>query len=403
MLWIAVLAVWAVMRLLQFLWNRNGRNWKGWEGDHEVPLTLWEYMEWGQMKKDLEDYVYFSWHYLCKVMKECWSVIILVQCWEMYWRLPMTGCEDVERQLVKILFLKGGSLMHQMYFQQCRTAKKVESIEVKQGHMEYRDSERACKDRSRHVAKLVSGYKPEMGDKIFLERGLRSHFEQVMESVQVAAPGEHLQADVAPDTGLQGYWKMLCTEVSLRHCRDVMAKRLHAIAGSLSDGGANLKKLIAMKSDAAKAMVMEDKILQDKFRAAPAAQLKEAKEKYENKWTAVESDRFLNNLKIKGIEFWTPLEGTADWAECDWNLKQCPYAGLLALKSQLLERREEIESMLSHALEWSGPAKMEMRMHLLEDMPDLVEQFLKEMESTGGSSAGEAVQTAVQRRSSAAS
>ena len=130
MLWIAVLAVWAVMRLLQFLWNRNGRNWKGWEGDHEVPLTLWEYMEWGQMKKDLEDYVYFSWHYLCKVMKECWSIIILVQCWEMYWRLPMTGCEDVERQLVKILFLKVGSLAQQMYFQQCRTAKKVESIEV---------------------------------------------------------------------------------------------------------------------------------------------------------------------------------------------------------------------------------------------------------------------------------
>ena len=117
----------------------------------------------------------------------------------------------------------------------------------------------------------------------------------------------------------------------------------------------------------------------------------------------MESDRFLNNLKIKGIEFWTPLEGTADWAECDWNLKQCPYAGLLALKSQLLERREEIESMLSHALEWSGPAKMEMRMHLLEDMPDLVEEFLKEMESSGGSSAGEAVQTAVQRKSSAAS
>ena len=72
---------------------------------------------------------------LCKVMKECWSVIILVQCWEMYWRLPMTGCEDVERQLVKILFLKGGSLMHQMYFQQCRTAKKVESIETKQRRM----------------------------------------------------------------------------------------------------------------------------------------------------------------------------------------------------------------------------------------------------------------------------
>ena len=117
--------------------------------------------------------------------------------------------------------------------------------------------------------------------------------------------------------------------------------------------------------------------MQDKFRAAPAAQLKEAKEKYENKWSSVEADRFLNNLKIKGIEFWTPLEGTADWAECDWNLKKCPYAGLYALKSQVLERREEIEQMMSHALEWSGPAKMEMKMHLLEDMPDLVEEFLR--------------------------
>ena len=391
MVWIAVLGVWAVARLLQFLWNSNAETWTSWDGEHEIKVTLWQYVQWGQLKADLKAYIYFSWHFLCKVMKECWSIIILVQCWEMYWRLPLTGCEDVERQLVKILFLKGGSLGHQMYFQQCRTAKKVENIEVKQGHLEFRDSERACKDRTRHVAGLVEGYKPDVGDKVFLERGLRSQFEQVMEGVQVGAPNEPLQPEAAPDTGLQGYWRLLCTEVLLRHCRDVLGLRLNAICRNLADAGASLERNAALKSEDAKKDAVEDKILQDKFRAAPAEKLKEAKETYEGRWSTKKSSRFLNNLKLHTVEFWTPLQTTAEWSECNWNLQDCQYAAMYAMKSQVLERRAELEQMFSYALEWAGGAKSEMKIHMMEDMPPLVQAFMQDLESSGALSAGEAV------------
>ena len=391
MLWTAVLAVWAVARLLQFWWNSNSRTWSSWDGDQEVLVTFWQYVQWGQLKADLKAYIYFSWHFLCKVMKECWSIIILVQCWEMYWRLPQEGCEDVERQLVKILFLKSGSLLHQMYFQQCRTAKKIDSIEVKQGHMEYRDSERACKDRTRHVAKLVEGYKPEVGEPIYLERGLRSHFEQVMETVQLGS-GEPLQSEAAPDTGLQGYWKMLCTEVLLRHCRDILGLRLHAVASSLADAGSSLKKTLALKSEQAKQDAVEDKILQDKFRAAPAEKLKEAKKRYEGKWTWSSHHRFLMNLQIEKVEFWTPMKSCGEWAECSWNLQKCQYAAMYALKSQVLERKVELEQMMKHALEWAGTASFEMQLHMMEDMPPLVQDFLRELQNSGAQSTGEAVQ-----------
>ena len=397
-MWIAVLAAWAVARLLQFLWNSNAETWTTWDGDHEIQVNFWQYVQWGQLKADLKSYIYFSWHFLCRVMKECWSIIILVQCWEMYWRLPQGGCEDVERQLVKILFLKGGSLGHQMYFQQCRTAKKVESIEVKQGHMEYRDSERACKDNTRHVAKLVEGYKPEVGDQIYLERGLRSQFEQVMVGVKVQAPDEPLRAEAAPDTGLHGYWRLLCTEVLLRHCRDVLGMRLNAICSSLSDAGASLQRSLALKSEEAKKYAVEDKILQDKFRAAPAESLKEAKKTYEGRWSTKQSSRFLNNLKLRNVNFWSPLQTTADWSECNWTLEECPYAAMYAMKSQILERRTEMEQMFTYALEWAGGAKSEMKIHMMEDMPPLVKAFLQDLESSGALSAGEAVQPVQQRR-----
>ena len=71
MVWIAVLAAWAVARLLQFLWNSNAETWTSWDGEHEIKVTLWQYVQWGQLKADLKAYIYFSWHFLCKVMKEC--------------------------------------------------------------------------------------------------------------------------------------------------------------------------------------------------------------------------------------------------------------------------------------------------------------------------------------------
>ena len=168
--------------------------------------------------------------------------------------------------------------------------------------------------------------------------------------------------------------------------------RLHAVCRNLSDAGASLERNLALKSEEAKKDSVEDKILQDKFRAAPAEKLKEAKETYEGRYSTKKSSRFLNNLKLRNVEFWTPLQTTADWSECNWSLQDCQYAAMYAMKSQVLERRVELEQMFSYALEWAGGAKSEMKIHMMEDMPPLVKAFMQDLESSGGSSAGEAVQ-----------
>ena len=101
MVWLGVLAAFAVGRLLEFLLGGQ-KNWKTWDGDHPLDVTFWQHVKAGQLQIDMKDYWYYSWHFICKVMKEIWSCVLIVGCWE--------GQEDVERQLVKILFLKGASL-----------------------------------------------------------------------------------------------------------------------------------------------------------------------------------------------------------------------------------------------------------------------------------------------------
>ncbi len=59
MLGIAVLAVFAVARFLQFLLGGH-KNWKVWDGDHGDDVSFLEYLQHNQMKVDLLEYFYWS-------------------------------------------------------------------------------------------------------------------------------------------------------------------------------------------------------------------------------------------------------------------------------------------------------------------------------------------------------
>ena len=83
MVWIAILAAIAVARLLEFLLLKE-ENWRIWDGANPMDVTFWEYVKAGQLQIDMKAYWFYSWHFICKVMKEIWSCVLIVACWEMY-------------------------------------------------------------------------------------------------------------------------------------------------------------------------------------------------------------------------------------------------------------------------------------------------------------------------------
>ena len=299
----------------------------------------------------------------------------------------MLGQEDVERQLVKIVFLKSGSLGHQMYFQQCRTAKKVENMEKKQGYMERRDSERVNKDRTRHIAAHLSAYDEACGPVVWLERHLRTAYATIMESFGGLAgtaferqPGD----EDCLDAGTLGYWRMICTEVCLRHCRDMLGRRLFRIAESLGDGGESLSRMEHMKDPKFKEKSAENKVKKDKFKTSPAEMIHEACRDNWKTWEQTDI-RYLKNLSLEA-NWWKPLQDLAEWGMCSWNLECCNAPQLLECKDQILERRREMEGMMTYALEWSGGSSKEMEVYMMEDMPGLAQSFLQNLAGGGGSS-----------------
>ena len=387
-MWIAVLAVFAVARLLEFILFPQ-KNWKVWDGEHAEDVTFLQYVMSQQLKIDLKEYFYWSWHYLMKVMKECWSCILIVGLWEMYWRLPMDGEKDLERQLKKILFLKGAALGHQSWFQQCRTAKQVENIDMKVNYMERRSSKKENACRTRHLAQSVAAFDPLLGGVIWLERQLRTAFATVMEKVGATyGRGEAEEAVGAPDAGIMGYWRMLCTEVCLRHCRDVMCRRLQFIAESLSDAGVAIGRAAGKEQQE---KVMKDAVLKEKFRAAPAATIGGAVKYFSGRTWVETEERYLKNCSLK-LKFWDPVASLDEWSCCSWELDLCSSALLLETKSQIVERREEIQDVMKYAVEWAGASSAEMKAFMMENMPPLVQEFMVEVEGGSGGSSMEAVQ-----------
>ena len=374
-----ICAVVAVLKCLELFWKRNEEVWQ--IGDDYVDLKT--YMK-EQMKWDFLEHVYWSYHFCVKVMKEMYVICLLVKCWSEYLRMPGDAPLELQEELKAVIFLKIGVVQMQMLFTQQRLLKCEEKSLAKLSYMEKRQSRKHAEDRTRHTANSLKTYDSSIGDKIYLERDLRSSFEVIMEKV----PPMQVSSDGALDVGYLGLWSLHCTEVLLRGCRDILVSRLQLIADCLADSGVKLMKSERMKQWK---YVEDQKMKKMEFQAAPRKVIAEIVKKQSHLDWWRKDDRFLENVGMKEVKFWTPLKDHADWRLCSWKLEESQTPNEVALKSQLLERKDELEVLFQYMKEFCGDdlaAKEVLKDFALNPQPGLVKAFWN---TTEGGSSGQAV------------
>ena len=157
---------------------------------------------------------------------------------------------------------------------------------------------------------------------------MRAHFEGYMNAAQMFGKDRN-------GGFLKNVWSMVCSEVQLRFCRDVVAGRLMSVESG--------------------------------EKQAPEKIAKDVK--------------LLGNLKIQWCGFWSPLN------EESWNemaqLEGCESHFLeMCLVDQLLERKVELQEMADKAKD------EEQKTVLFENMPDLVWSWLQKKSGSSGSYGG---------------
>ena len=224
-----------------------------------------------------------------------------------------------------------------------------------------------------------------IGDKVWRERSLRSYFEKVMESMGVWAVGADAEG-AAPDCGWWGYWRLLATEVLLRHCRDILQARAGAIAACLADGGHKLDLLADAKDEASKKYIGDQKMKLEKFRSAPMETIEKCKKNATGAsgwWTLEDDIRFLKNLGMRNVEFFEPLMSMEEWMECSWHKTSCKTPQEWGMKHQLMERKMEIFDIMKISAFEARDHVVEMKEYLMEDMPALMWSMWKQQNESG--------------------
>jgi len=174
-------------------------------------------------------------------------------------------------------------------------------------------------DICRQVSQDVCSYEESCGNQLWLQRRLRDHYEAWMKANGGIA-------DLKKK--LVCLWSMVCTEVLLRNCRDIVAKRW-----SFMEAGETMP--------------------QEKF----SKHLK-----------------ILRNLAIDFSSFWSPMDeeawGHLEALEPEHYMETC-------LKSQLLERKLELVEYFQKAGDYVSIERM------LVGMPELVKSFWQASQSSG--------------------
>ena len=381
---------WAVvvLKIMEILWKKDEPTWKVYEPklERDVWVNLKDYLKYYCLQ-EVKEYIFWSWHFVWKVVKEVWSVVVLVKIWQLYWSLPVNTSAEMEKEVMKCIFLKTGCVALQVHFNVCRINKAVGECRDKLAYMEKRQSKDAADERGRWMMNSLMEYDEDKGHVIWLERSLRSYFDKVMEAMKAWTTGGADSEETAPDWGWWGFWRLLATEVLMRHCRDVLQQRAGYIAACLADGGAKMDEYNGEKSAAAKKYIAEQKTKMETFRNAPMETVKNAKKKAEEKWWGlVDAMRFLKNLSLKTVEFYKPLETMDDWRLCSWKKIECCTPQEWSLKHQLMERKLEISAIMRVSCVESREQVEIMKDYLMEGMPPLMQSLWKEVNETGGSS-----------------
>ena len=377
-----------VLKIMEILWHKDEATWKVYEPrlEREVWVDLKDYLKL-YFLKDVKEYIFWSQYFFWKVVKECWSVVVLVKIWQLYWRLPVDTSEELEKAVMQCIFLKTSCVALQIHFNVCRINKAVGECRDKLSYMEKRQSKDAADERGRWMMNSLREYDEERGHKVWLERSLRSYFDKVMEAMKAWTTGGPDSEETAPDWGWWGFWRLLATEVLLRHCRDVLQQRASYIAECLADGGAKMNQHAEVKSEEGKKYVADQKAKMEGFRRSPMKTVKDAKQMQQYNWWNLKDDmKYLKNLSLEEMVFYKPLQSMDEWRLCSWKKKQCCTPQEWSLKHQMQERRMEIMDILRVSCVESRDQVQIMKDYLMEGMPPLLQSMWKDVNETGGSS-----------------
>jgi hypothetical protein len=177
-------------------------------------------------------------------------------------------------------------------------------------------------DICRQVCGDIGSYEAKQENRMWLCRRMRDHFEGWMKANEGLGDSEKMK--------LKKIWSLVCTEVMLRACRDIVAARsYHMEAGETME---------------------------------PSKQ--------------VEHCRMLENLQISWCTFWCCVQEGAGWEDVE-NLV-CSHYVEVCLQDQLVERKEELKD---YAANVKKPCSLDV---LFAGMPALVWSFVQKPGSSSG-------------------
>jgi hypothetical protein len=265
-----------------------------------------------------------GWQFVKFILRELWWAAVLAAVFY-YCEGGTGGAKDIVKATFMIRFLKiPFEVLHIMKYDMQHY---LQGILEKLSYVERRlmRENYGTGDATRQLGQDMEAYEPFFGNRRWLQRRLRSHFEDWMKAADTTFTG--MQGTIRQR--LKMIWSMVCSEVQLRACRDIVASRANAAENGVQQKGEKVAKQM----------------------------------------------KILANLKIGWCTFWKPVK-EQDWHDME-NLVPEHYLEL-CLQSQLVERKEELQEIADNA---KTDADKEA---LFVGMPDLVKSFVKMSGSSGG-------------------
>ena len=143
-----ICAVIVALKGFELFLERKKETWKIWVHKEEMHVDLWSCIKDGHMQWDLKEHLYWSWHFLVKVVKEMWVCCLLAKCWSEYLRMPEDAPADLQEELKGVIFLKFGVVQMQILFCSQRILRTEEKQLEKLSYMEKRQSRKYSEDRT---------------------------------------------------------------------------------------------------------------------------------------------------------------------------------------------------------------------------------------------------------------
>ena len=287
----------AQMQFPVFVWEDEARDWVDRDADWTtfVKNVLKYQWQWSM------EFAWFGLH-------QMWLVVLVACVWRRWTRQPLETMEQYGDMIVQAMMMKFGvgflqllQKLQKLYKSTQTCAEKCFYMEKRMMQMQEWESEHPRPRRSmvqdilrRSMEEDILKYDAFPGAKQMLDQRLRIHFE------------DFFGANVAVQAGFWTLWSMMCSEVLLRKCRDLLVERQELV---------NTPNV----STAYMYFAMEQKVKDQK--------------------------KTLDNLQMKRVKFWSPMDG--DVLELENLAAWVGRSGLeFSMLSQLIDRKVEIMQII---------------------------------------------------------